>query len=430
MNKVAVNASWIIICKVLKAVFVFFINTLTARFLGPSNYGIITYASSLVLFLVPLMQLGFGDILVKEIIDRPEQEGQTVGTAIVISAFSSCLCIAAVTLFSLAANPEDRETTIVCFLCSLILFFQAFDHIQCWYQAKLLSKYTSIVSLAVYVIVSVFRAYLLIASKSVRWFALASVLDTALISVFLLITYKRVGGQKLSFSADRGRELLSSGKYYVLSGMMVTVFSYTATIMLRHMFDQAADGYYGVALTCSGAFGFIIEAIINSFRPSILERARDSSEVMKQRIRQLFSAVIYLTLIIGIFVTLFAGVLLRLLYGNEYLNAVDPLRILAWCSMFSYIGSVRNIWILASDKQKYLWIINLAGAVSNVALNLTLIPRFGVTGAALSTLATQIIANIIVSYAIGPIRESMELMRESTDPRVLIECIKAVFEKE
>ena len=59
---------------------------------------------------------------------------------------------------------------------------------------------------------------------------------------------------------------------------------------------------------------------------------------------------------------------------------------------FSYLGSVRNVWMLAENKQKYLWIINLSGALGNVILNLILIPIMGVNGAAVASLCTQIFA--------------------------------------
>ena len=75
MNNVAKNATWIIACKMIQAIVALVINILTARYLGPEKYGLITYATSLVAFVVPLMQLGFSDTLVQEIINNPQKEG-------------------------------------------------------------------------------------------------------------------------------------------------------------------------------------------------------------------------------------------------------------------------------------------------------------------------------------------------------------------
>ena len=62
------------------------------------------------------------------------------------------------------------------------------------------------------------------------------------------------------------------------------------------------------------------------------------------------------------------------------------------------MGAVRNVWILAEEKYSRLWIINLCGAVSNILLNLCLIPLWGARGAAVAAVAAQIIANFIVGF--------------------------------
>ena len=71
MNKIAKNATWIIVCRIVQAVFGLIINMLTARYLGPSNFGLITYAASLVAFVLPILQLGFNNILVQELVQHP-----------------------------------------------------------------------------------------------------------------------------------------------------------------------------------------------------------------------------------------------------------------------------------------------------------------------------------------------------------------------
>ena len=57
-GKIAKNATWLIACKIVQALLSFIIGMLCARYLGPSNYGIIDYASAIVSFMVPVVQLG------------------------------------------------------------------------------------------------------------------------------------------------------------------------------------------------------------------------------------------------------------------------------------------------------------------------------------------------------------------------------------
>lgn len=190
-NRVLKNATWIIACKIVQSILSFIIGTLTVRYLGPTNYGVITYAASVISFLLPIMQLGLKNTLVKEFIRNPNNEGEILGTALIINIISSLFSMAGAITFVSIANAGERETIIVCALYSLVLLFQATEMTVYWFQAKLLSKYPSIATLIAYVVVAIYKVYLLVTGKSVVWFALSYVLDFFLISIILLVIYKK-----------------------------------------------------------------------------------------------------------------------------------------------------------------------------------------------------------------------------------------------
>lgn len=424
MNRVAKNAVWIIGGKVVQSVLALIINMLTARYLGPSNFGLIIYASSLVAFVLPIMQLGFSNVLVQEIVNKPEREGKVLGTAIFLSFLSSICCIIGVTSFAFVVNPDETETIVVCLLYSFILIFQAIDHIEFWYQAKLLSKYSSIISLISYVAVSAYKVFLLITAKSVYWFALSNALDYAFISIGGVILYRKLGGQRLSFSISIGKEMFSRSKHYILSSMMVTIFAQTDKIMIKMMMNESATGYYGAAVACAGMTSFVFAAIIDSFRPSIFEGQKVGEDDFSYRLTMLYSIIIYLSLAQSVVMSVLSKLIIFILYGEAYYPAADALRIVVWYTTFSYMGSVRNIWILANEKQNYLWQINLFGAVANVILNYILIPLIGINGAAVASLLTQFFTNVIVGYIIKPIRPNNKLIIESLKPHYLLDALK------
>lgn len=421
MNKVAKNATWIIACRVVQAVFALIINMLTARYLGPSNFGLITYASSLVAFVLPVMQLGFSNILVQEVVNNPGREGKTLGTSMFLSFCSSICCIIGITVFAFIANHDEPVTIMVCLLYSFILIFQALDLMQYWFQAKYLSKYTSVISLCAYLVVSAYKIYLLVTEKSVYWFAISNAFDFALISISSIVIYHKLGGQKLSFSKELGKEMFNRSKHYILSSMMVTVFAQTDKIMIKLMIDETATGYYGAAVACAGMSSFVITAIIDSFRPSIFEGQKISEDVFENRLTILYSIIIYISLVQSIVMTILARLIIYILYGTAYAPAVGALQIVVWYTTFSYMGAVRNIWILANNKQHYLWRINLLGAAANIVINAILIPLIGIYGAAVASLITQIFTNVIVGYIITPISMNNKLMMEGIRPKYLFE---------
>ena len=79
-KKEVINASWLIIGRVVQMILSFVVGIFTARFLGPSNYGLINYGLAFVTFFVAFCNLGINSILVKEIVDSPEESGTILGT--------------------------------------------------------------------------------------------------------------------------------------------------------------------------------------------------------------------------------------------------------------------------------------------------------------------------------------------------------------
>lgn len=280
-GKIVKNATWLIACKVVQSLLSFIIGTLSARYLGPGNYGIIDYAAAIVSFMVPVVQLGFRSTLVHEIIAAPDSEGRTLGTSLFMSTAASFLGIFGVIAFTAIANPNDPETMLVCALYSISLVFQATEMLQYWFQAKLLSKYTAVASLAAYVIVSAYRCFLLITQKSVYWFAFSQALDYLLISVSLYGIYRRISKQKLTVSFSLAKQLFKRSRYYIVSGIMVTFFSLTDRVMITLMLGKEANGYYSAAVSCAALSQFVFAAIVDSMRPSILEAKKTGSPQLR-----------------------------------------------------------------------------------------------------------------------------------------------------
>lgn len=423
-NKVLNNASWIVCCKIMQSLLSFVIGMITARYLGPSNYGLISYAASITAFFLPIMQLGLKNTIVQEFISTPQREGRIIGTSLVLNGLSAVLCVLCITVFSLVSNPGEPETTLVCFLYSLTLVFQAGEITQYWFQSKLLSKYPSLAALAAYVLVSAYKVYILFSGKPIAWFALTHVLEAMVVSLILYLIYRRMGQQRLGFSFRLARELFSRSRYYISSGLMVVIFQQTDRIMLKLMLGQAETGFYSAAITCIGITGFVFSAVIDTARPLILEARKESGQLFEKRLITLFSLVTAMSVLQSLSMTVLAHPIISILYGREYLPAVPVLQIAVWYVTFGYYGVVRNIWILGEGKQSYLWIINLSGAVVNVAVNYLLIPRFGACGAAAASLLTQLFTNFVLCFIMKPIRPAGNLILKGLNPRYLIETLR------
>ena len=422
-SKVFINAKWIVGCKIVQSLLQLIIGMLSARYLGPANFGLINYAAAIVAVLTPIMTLGFSNTLVQEYVDHPDQEGTIMGTHLVMNLISALACMVGVVAFAAVANPGEKDTVLVCGLYSVSLLSQALEMLQYWFQAKLLSKYSSLAMLCSYLVLSAYKIWLLVSGKSVHWFALSHAVEYGVTGILLLIAYKKYGKQKLRASVLLGRKLVSKSRYYIVSSLMVVLFNRIASILLMQLCGEKENGFYAAAVTSAGVLGFVFMAIIDTARPVVLESKKVSQDAFEQNVARVYSLTTWLSIAQSIGFTIFAGLIIRILYGEDYFPAIPVLRILVWNTAFSYMGYVRNIWILGEEKHSVLWVINLCGAVVSILLNAVLIPLWGACGAAAASVLVQIFTNVGMGFILKPIRRNNELLVRGLDPRCILELI-------
>lgn len=412
-NKVVKNAGWIIGGNLANKVLAFLVGILTARYLGPSNYGLINYATAYTTFFASFCTLGINSVIVKNFVEHPEEEGTTIGTTLLLRAASSFLsAVMIVGIVSIVDRDEPVAIAVVT-LSSIGMIFQIFDTLNYWFQARLQSKYSAVASLVAYVAVSVYKIILLVLGKSVEWFAVATALDYLVLAVFLLGTYFKNGGTGFHVSAAKARELLTSSSSFIISGLMVSVYACTDKLMMKQMLDEAAVGYYSLASSVSTIWAFVLSAIIDSLYPEIVQAFSRDRLQYERKNRQLYAIVFYTAVLVSAGICILADPIVGILYGASYLPAVQPLRIVVWYTAFSYLGVARNAWMVCENRQKYLKYLYISAALINVVLNLILIPLWGASGAAVASLITQMSTTLLLPVLIRPLRPNAKLMMDA-----------------
>ena len=399
--------------RVAHMVLSFVIGLLTARYLGPSNFGIINYAGAYTTFFMAFCTLGINSVIVKNFIDYPEEEGETLGTTILLRSISSLISIGVIVGIVSVVDRNDTVTIFVVFLYSLSLIFQVFDTINYWFQSKLMSKYYAIATLISYSIASAYKIILLIFGMGVEWFAISNSIDYAIVAVVMFLIYKSKKGPAFSFSFRKAKELLSVSCSYILSGLMVAIYAATDKIMLKQMLDAEKVGYYSLAVSISTIWTFVLAAIIDSMNPPIMEYHNTDKNKYIVMNKRLYAIVFYLSLVASAIICLISPLFIRIVYGEAYLPAITPLCIVVWYVAFSYLGVARNAWIVCERKQKSLKYIYFFSALLNVALNFALIPLIGESGAALASLITQISTIFLFPVIIHPLRPNVRLMLDA-----------------
>ena len=134
-------------------------------------------------------------------------------------------------------------------------------------------------------------------------------------------------------------------------------------------------------------------------------KERGDEELYQKRLSQLYSVIIWLCVLVSFAVLVLAKPAIYILYGEEYMGAVGPLCVVIFSEIFAMIGTARGIWILCENKNKDVKYYLAIGAVVSIAANYVFITLWGVIGAAIATLVTQIVTSLIAPVLFKGTRE-------------------------
>ena len=245
-------------------------------------------------------------------------------------------------------------------------------------------------------ITSLFKIYLVWNEADLVWFAVALMLDQAVVAVLFLIMYrwKIEKFPYLSFSIIKAKLLLKDAWALMFAGIVISVYMKIDQVMLKEMLNTKAVGIYAAAVKLCEAWYFVPTVVTASLFPAILSTRQKSKLLYQDRLQKLYDLMVWGSVAVAIPTTLVADWLILTLYGNEFKDAADVLRIYIWSGVFVALGVASSKWLVAENLQIYSFYRTALGAVLNISCNLWLIPIYGIKGAVFATL----ISYFIVAY--------------------------------
>lgn len=404
-NQFLKNTGWMVFAQVYQMIVSLVVGVVSARYLGPSNYGTINYAASYISFFTIVCALGLEGIAIKDIIDNREDEGVILGSCILLRFIAGILSMISVVILVAIINPGDKTLCVVTFLQSFVFIFNAVHIIEIWYQSYLKSKTPSIVKCIAYTVMSLYKVILLITGKNVKWFAFSSSLDAMVIAVLYYYLYRKDCTKRLSYDRKVGIDLLKRSYHLIITSMMAVIYSQMDRIMIGKMIGQKEVGLYAAAATICGFWPFIPAAFTNSARPIIMGLKDKDDRLYKKRLNQLNCFLFWTGVLFAVFISILSKVCVSVLYGDDYIGAESVLVVLVWSTVFSSLSNPRGIWMISEEKQKYTKYIMGTGAIVNLVLNFFSIKKFGMLGAAYATLVTEVVCCIVSPLCIKQTRE-------------------------
>ena len=401
------------------------VGALSARYLGPSNYGLIGYGASLVNLFTAVSQLGIDNVLINEMMKHPEEKGRVLGTALCMRACSATVSLACAMILVILIEPGNHVLWLITGIQAFAIALRAYELLNEWFLSEMKSKYYVIANICGQTVVGIWKIVLLILQASVVWFAASTTVQAFVCGGIVITIFLITRDFKLGFCWQYAKDIFDRSKHYVLAGLAIALYTQMDKVMLGRMMGETEVGFYTAAMTIAMLWEFIPQAIINSSRVVILEKKKTDEAGYSDKLQLLLFGISVLGILVGVAVQIFGKLAVRILYGKEYMAAVPVL--LIWSTMFAMIGVARNIWSVAEEKNQYSKNYTICGGIFNLIFNAVTIPVWGIFGAAISTLGAQIVVALLSPMLWKDTRPFVSLYMASWKNGV--EHLKTIFRK-
>ncbi|MCL4860214.1 MAG: flippase [Caldilineaceae bacterium] len=388
-HKTLVNTSWLIFEKLISLGIGLLVSVLVARYVGPENYGFLSYALSVISFLSTFVYLGLSGLVVRDIVRSPAETDTLLGTTFLLKSAGSVFAFLMVVGLAFFTNDAGDTEFWILLIIGFTLFARPFETIDFWFQAQIQSKYTVIARTIAFITGAVLKVLFVMIGASVVAIAIASSLQFILVSVFLIFIYHYRGLSIWQWKArvSKAKELLSQSWIVVFAGFFALVNLKADQIMLRWMSGAGEVGIYSVAVTFSEIWYFIPAAIAMSVFPKLIDLKKSSSSTPYERhLQQVFDILFVLAFSVALMMSFLASPFIYLLYGEAYAGSAAILTIHVWAGIFVFMQQITNKWVLMENVLLFHLANHGTAALLNLVLNGLLIPKYGGLGAAVSTL--------------------------------------------
>lgn len=401
--KVIYNTLWMIIEKLILSLSLLIINAYVARYLGPSQYGVISYIITLLSISVVVSNFGSNTLIFQKISKNSYSAKTIIPTVQVLRSSIYLLCTALMFVY-LYLSGANFDFYLVIGL-AIAFYFQAIDSYSWYNDAKLNSKYNSVVNTIALIVAIITRYFLVKWSLELQWFTIPYICNYA-ISYFLkryFFIKKEAPPDIISLIFKRRKHTLKTLTFFIIAGaplflseISILLYTRLTNLYLGEINSIDAVGVFNASYVIATAWTIIPLAFITSVYTVIYKEK-------STRIRIAIGAFLMQLITIGglvfvVFCLLFKDQIIHLIYGVGFKESAGIFPILILSSVFSILGVISYRMIIAMYGYKYIAKKMIVMGLISIPLNYFLIKSYGVVGAAYSIAIIELISATVANY--------------------------------
>lgn len=374
-----------------------------ARYLGPERFGVLAYVTAYVAIFQAVCQLGLDSIVVRDVVQTPDQTAAVLGTTLRLRIVVSVVGFVTAMLLMAWMRPGDRESLLLTALVAGGLLFQVADTVDLWFQSQLQSRLSVAAKVTAFGIGNGARVIAILAGAGLPVFGLLLLLEAVLSALALAVMYRkfRIRG-RWTWALGLASSMMRDAWPLLLAGLAVLLYMRLDQILLRELVGERELGLYAAAQQLSAVWYFVPMIVCSSAAPELARLHAQNRADYLVALRGLFSFCWALSLAVALVIVVGADLFVGLLFGPNYADAAAVLRWHAMAIVPVSLGIAQSLWITHERRTALALYRTALGFVVSLCLNLILIPRYGAAGSAIAYLCCQLSAAILSNAVLAP----------------------------
>ena len=274
------NTAWLFIEKIIRMVVGFFVGVWVARYLGPEQFGIFSYAQSFAGLFIVVAALGLDSVVVRELVKDESSGNEIMATAFwlkILGALVALLMLVTAVNFT----SGDLQTNILVFIIASSVIFQSFNVVDFYFQAKVLSKYIAYVNIISLFLSSIVKIVLIVNNESLISFAWVVLFDSFILAVGFIYVYVKRNSkfrmQNSKFKIKIAIDLFKKGLPLIFAGAITVFIMRIDQVMIQEIKGSYDVGIYAASVKVTEIWYFIAIVISNSLFPFLINSKNKSN---------------------------------------------------------------------------------------------------------------------------------------------------------
>jgi O-antigen/teichoic acid export membrane protein len=369
-----------------------------ARTLGPSLFGSIAFATAILLYLTQLADGGVELVGVPLVARAQDRVDEVVGPVFAARLWFALGLTIVTMVIALVALPQPDGMLLAGFALTLPLAAASARWVHLGLER---TGWIGIARTAGELLTLALIVLLVHDATRVAYVPAATFAGQALLTVLLIVGLRRFGirlpirfdwgAAKPTF--ERSRHLVG----FTLLGLLLFNFD---LVFIRLVRGREEAGLYSAAYTLVAFGANLIVAFAHTVMPTLARLDNDMREraaVFQRSLQHAFA----LALPAGVGAALVADQILSTIFGDRFEGGVTAMRVLAWFLPLAALREMPVVALIAAGQERALLRVNAITAASNVVLVIATVPRFGLLGAAVATVATEVVRLALAARAAG-----------------------------